>query len=103
MISWGFLPTQADRPGWKPLQTGQPQASKNGARFFCTFSENLLTHRFILPGLSLGMSERVWYSAKNWVNGFHPKASWSWKRRRGQNGMSNLQKPPSHLHTYNYM
>ena len=85
MISWGFLPTQADRPGWKPLQTGQPQASKNGARFFCTFSENFLTHRFILPGLSLGMSERVWYSAKNWVNGFHPKASWSWKSRKGQN------------------
>ena len=67
------------------FQTGQPQASKNGARFFCTFSENFLTHRFILPGLSLGMSERVWYSAKSWVNGSHPKASWSWKRKKGQN------------------
>lgn len=57
--------------------TGQPQASKNGARFFCTFSENFFTHRFILPALSLGMPESVWYSAKSWVNGSHPKASWS--------------------------
>ena len=101
---WVFFPLRQTGQAGSHFQTGQPQASKNGARFFCTFSENFLTHRFILPGLSLGMSERVWYSAKNWVNGFHPKASWSWKRRRGQNGMSIYKGHPlTYTHTIMYL
>ena len=64
-----FFPLRQTGQAGSHFQTGQPQASKNRARLFCTFSENFLTHRFILPGLSLGMSERVWYSVKSWVNG----------------------------------
>lgn len=61
--------------------TGQPQASNKGSRFFCTVSENNFIHMFILISLSLGMLQSVWYSAKRWMNGSHPKASWSWKEK----------------------
>lgn len=78
-MGWSCQPGRWARLSAISFWTGQPQASKKGTRFFCTVSENFFTHKFILLSLSLGRPERVWYSAKSWMNGSHPKVSWSWK------------------------
>ena len=102
MISWSFLPTQADRPGWKPLPDrpapGLKEQSQTLLHLFRELPHPQVHLARAVPGnvreglvLSEELGERL------------PKASWNWKRRKGQNEMSNLQKPSSHLHTYNYM
>lgn len=75
-----FLPLrQVGQAGSHFLLDGPGPGLKNGAKFFCTWWENILTHRFILSTLSVGKLVWFLYSEKRRMNGSHPKASWSCK------------------------
>ena len=103
MISLSFLPTQADRPGWKPLPDrpapGLKERSQVLLHLFGKLPHPQVHLAWVVPGdvreglvLSKELGERL-----------PPKGLLELEKEEGAEWDVYLQRPPSHLHTYNYV